>query len=570
MLPGSALTHQSDQILLRLSSVSFSNLGNGAKAKLSVKRHLKLRDPDSAPDRLRPSSSSSVPGPSDGQEQQQKQQQDPPSVSHLKECLAFQSGEINRHSDEISRLDTWGYKIVEAFDGTFSRIEGEMKRLQDEMSSLRRELDGHIDDFSSLKTNVSDLKVESKQASAERESIKKSLGSLRSNLPSKTAIGKLDELVKQLKSAEKAIGTLQQSSLDRAAEANDLRRELALTKSELRSARDDVSLLQGERGGELRKAQDNINSLREEIKGLRKETTGAKSRGNELKKAQDDIRTVQREIESLREETTGVEDQQGKELKKAQDDVYALRKELRALQGEQSEYKKLVKDSTATSKEYAREATGLRLEMKQLRQDIEQTRASQLNPGGGSAFSSKELDILTNNITMISKKANQVDPLEMEVQLLKSRVQRVEAAAKQELQLQAQAGSGGRISSSTAASLDEDDLALVGGIGSGIAGGDSVQPSSLPSSRPGARKKRTVTNRDAIPDSTSPNKRRVMPTDFSSDTIEVRTPLDWPESSPSKKADTSTDRSGANGAGISTRATKSSRRGRPRKSVEIT
>jgi hypothetical protein len=513
-----------------------------------------------------------------------------------------QSDEINRHASRITRLDTWGVKIVQAFDAAVGRLESDMKHQADQIAGLRRDLDGHMDDFASLKANVAD---ESKTAAADREVMRKGIAGLKASLPTKAATNsKLEALAQWRKVAEETVGTLRQSSLDRVAEMNALRRDLAATKNE------------------LRKAQDDGGTLRTEMQSLRKEATMSKVRVDDLKKAEHDIKMLREELASLRQESTRSEDKQGKDLKKTQDELNTLRKDMRSHQGnETAEYKKVAKDSTSATKEYARELAATRLEIKQLKQDVaEQTRATAAaaaaaqhnhTTAGTSAFSAKELDILTNNITLINKKASQVEPLEMEVQLLKTRVQRVEvaaasasasasagvaAAASQELlqlqQDQYQHQQAGRISSSVVASISEDDLVF--GSLPGFGDGESPYSTSLPPSRPGGvggggggggvvvstRKKRTIANREAIPDSTSPNKRRMATTqtsDFGSeangDERDAGTPgFEWPESSPAgRKVETPTTRKARSGPGVGVKGVKgTTARGRPRKSLELT
>lgn len=97
----------------------------------------------------------------------------------------------------------------------------------------------------------------------------------------------------------------------------------------------------------------------------------------------------------------------------------SLAKEARILQKSSTE-------STQALEGYQAEVGTLRAELKQVRQEIEQERARRVDSQKGS-FSSRELDILTSNIAKIGNRASQIETLQMEIQLFKTRLQRLEA-----------------------------------------------------------------------------------------------------------------------------------------------
>lgn len=229
---------------------------------------------------------------------------------------------------DINRIDSAGYQIVAAFDSAMDRVEREVKKLQDTMVTLRRELDGNRDDVSSLKTNVDSVRKDTRVATDETRALGSEMQDLRESVPSSDAVDKLQD----------ALTGLRQSSLDRASEANDLRRELSLRKAELHRLKDEQAAL--------------------------------KSQVDELKKASKGI---------------------------------------------------------PTPKDYAREVSALRVEVRQLRQEAAQKPPSH-SQVQNSSFSAKELDILTSNITKIGNRASQIETLQMEFQLFKSRMHRLEAA----------------------------------------------------------------------------------------------------------------------------------------------
>lgn len=97
------------------------------------------------------------------------------------------------------------------------------------------------------------------------------------------------------------------------------------------------------------------------------------------------------------------------------------RRELQTLREELREVHNAAREGMAAAQGYASEVRLLRSEVKQLREE-----SAAVPSLGDNAFPAQELEILTNNIHKIGSRANQVDGLQMEVQLLKGRVQRLE------------------------------------------------------------------------------------------------------------------------------------------------
>ncbi|KAI0433667.1 hypothetical protein F5Y09DRAFT_350962 [Xylaria sp. FL1042] len=83
--------------------------------------------------------------------------------------------------------------------------------------------------------------------------------------------------------------------------------------------------------------------------------------------------------------------------------------------------------SSATSTN-TEEIAALRTELEQLRQELARERPYR-SSSTNLAFTPHEIDILTRNITKIGQKAGQVESLQMEFELLKGRLQRMEAQA---------------------------------------------------------------------------------------------------------------------------------------------
>ncbi|KAI1280065.1 hypothetical protein F5Y07DRAFT_22497 [Xylaria sp. FL0933] len=84
--------------------------------------------------------------------------------------------------------------------------------------------------------------------------------------------------------------------------------------------------------------------------------------------------------------------------------------------------------ASSTSSTNTEEIAALRTELGQLRQELAHER-SYRPPSTHPAFIPHEMDILTSNITKIGQKASQIETLQMEFELLKGRLQRMEAQA---------------------------------------------------------------------------------------------------------------------------------------------
>ena len=102
-----------------------------------------------------------------------------------------------------------------------------------------------------------------------------------------------------------------------------------------------------------------------------------------------------------------------------------LKSEISQQQQDIEDLKSIVRTSVSAS-DYAQDMTALRAEMAQLRRQTEETRA-QGTERIESAFPSRELEVLTTNIAKISNRASQVETLQMELEILKGRVERAEA-----------------------------------------------------------------------------------------------------------------------------------------------
>ncbi|KAI1213977.1 uncharacterized protein F4807DRAFT_207625 [Annulohypoxylon truncatum] len=106
-------------------------------------------------------------------------------------------------------------------------------------------------------------------------------------------------------------------------------------------------------------------------------------------------------------------------------DLNAVRLNLGAMRDELDGTKKTINKRISAENIHGTEIASLRAELKELREELAKERSQKTFPRG-SMFPSREIDILTTNITKIGQRANQIETLQMAFELLKERVQRME------------------------------------------------------------------------------------------------------------------------------------------------
>lgn len=202
---------------------------------------------------------------------------------------------------------------------------------------------------------------------------------------------------------------------------------------------------------EVKKLQDTMAALRRELEGNRDDVSSLKTNVDAVRKdsraASDKARALSSEVQDLRKNVpsndavdelqqalTGLRQSpldRASEAKDLRRELGLAKGELRRMRDGQADLKKQVDDlkkaskETPPAKDYAREVSALRVEIRQLRQETAQKTPSH-TPVQNNSFSAKELDILTRNITKIGNRASQIETLQMEFQLFKSRLQRLE------------------------------------------------------------------------------------------------------------------------------------------------
>ncbi|KXH54009.1 hypothetical protein CNYM01_10157 [Colletotrichum nymphaeae SA-01] len=117
------------------------------------------------------------------------------------------------------------------------------------------------------------------------------------------------------------------------------------------------------------------------------------------------------------------------DLLNSREDCKKLENVTLGLQADVAKTNKSVKNILDMNIDSAKETAILRTELRQLRQMMDQDRKKKVNLSK-QQIPLRELDILTSNMTKIGARASQVETLQMEFDLFKSRIQHLEASTE--------------------------------------------------------------------------------------------------------------------------------------------
>ncbi|KAL0764295.1 hypothetical protein CaCOL14_013348 [Colletotrichum acutatum] len=151
----------------------------------------------------------------------------------------------------------------------------------------------------------------------------------------------------------------------------------------------------------------------------------------ELSRLESQVRTANTaisEIKKLSEEVKRENYELRNDLQTSRKDHKWLKSFTLGLQSHVASTYHTIQNTLDMSTDNAKETASLQIELSQLRQIMDQGRKKKLDLSK-QQIPSRELDILVSNITKIGARANQVEPLQMEFDLFKSRLQRLEASA---------------------------------------------------------------------------------------------------------------------------------------------
>ena len=168
--------------------------------------------------------------------------------------------------------------------------------------------------------------------------------------------------------------------------------------------------------------QRDIGTLQKELGSIKVEVGKARAFAQNsaaLVGLEDRLVSVTSTAREVGEQLATLNDQFQKEIGK-------LRSELGQQQQEMEDLKSEVRGSVSVE-DHAQDVVNLRAEMAQLRRERDETRAHETTRAH-AAFPPRELEVLTSNIAKIGNRASQVETLQMELEILKGRVERTEAS----------------------------------------------------------------------------------------------------------------------------------------------
>ncbi|GAP83605.2 hypothetical protein SAMD00023353_0200160 [Rosellinia necatrix] len=138
--------------------------------------------------------------------------------------------------------------------------------------------------------------------------------------------------------------------------------------------------------------------------------------------------TVTENNESLRFEFNNKWDKHQKKVNLFESKLETARRDLKEVQTQIESTRTSVEAALSASNTNTEEIAALKFELENLRRELALDQPHKSH-SGNPIFASRELDILTRSITKIGHRANQVDTLQMEIELLKSRVEGMERQA---------------------------------------------------------------------------------------------------------------------------------------------
>lgn len=181
---------------------------------------------------------------------------------------------------------------------------------------------------------------------------------------------------------------------------------------------------------EMKGLQDTFKTLKQNMGESSADLSSLKAEVIDVKKAATDTRpfdsldtlvtSLKTTVSSLRHDLDTTSAQFRKDLTAVKSTVNRTKKEIEDISA-------VASGCTSSVERYADEVKSLRAEMTALRKQLAQGRPGQSTASTNASLSSREVDILTSNIAKIGNRASQVETLQMEFDIFKGRVERMEA-----------------------------------------------------------------------------------------------------------------------------------------------
>ncbi|TPX08776.1 uncharacterized protein E0L32_009716 [Thyridium curvatum] len=184
-------------------------------------------------------------------------------------------------------------------------------------------------------------------------------------------------------------------------------------EQEVKDLKDTARDLRRDLGGN----QDDLSSLKSELKGVK---ATAQDRSS--------LESIESRLQGTIESVYGIKQDLTSKFSQILEDLSGIKSDFKRQQAEIEKLRSAAAESSATAKSHAKELSTLRADVARLRRQIDQDRTTAPETAP-AVFPSRELDILTSNIAKIGNRASLVESLQMEFEMLKGRVERMEATA---------------------------------------------------------------------------------------------------------------------------------------------
>lgn len=119
-------------------------------------------------------------------------------------------------------------------------------------------------------------------------------------------------------------------------------------------------------------------------------------------------------------------DSQKKDIDRISDIVFRIEKDMRLCKNFMAEMRRETTAKSASSERVSRDIDSLHHGLEDLRRETRDAASARPVEGNGIHFTVEDLDSLTENISSIRVKANEVDSLKLELQIVKTRLKRLE------------------------------------------------------------------------------------------------------------------------------------------------
>ncbi|KAI0539259.1 hypothetical protein GGR58DRAFT_243243 [Xylaria digitata] len=198
--------------------------------------------------------------------------------------------------------------------------------------------------------------------------------------------------------------------------------EVKFLKNEMTQVTGDLSV----NNTKSRSLFDDILSTRTDIEGIKRALQPIVAQSRTEEQALSIRNAIAEASTSLRLEFSRTWGKCQERLYLLESELQNVRQDLKGFQTSLEGAQATAKATLSTSDANTKEIVALKNELENLKRDLVLER-SHRSSSTNAVFASRELDILTSNITKIGYRASQVETLQMEFELLKGRVQRIEA-----------------------------------------------------------------------------------------------------------------------------------------------